>query len=191
VIGLLRHGQTDWNIDFRLQGITDIPLNDTGISQAITAGKVLDANDWDVLLTSPLSRAHDTAQIVAREAGFERFIVEPMLLERSFGEAEGMLHSEWREKYGEGKLVPGGETLEQLALRSWALLDRLATEYRGKRVLTVSHGALIRKLINLVSKGELPREGDRFSNASLSTLVFDEYGWSIAKYDPASLQLKP
>lgn len=191
VIGLLRHGQTDWNIDFRLQGITDIPLNATGISQAELAGKAIDANDWDVLIASPLSRARDTAEIIAREAGFDRVLIEPLLLERSFGEAEGGSFAEWKEKYADGQPIPGGESLEQLALRCWKLLETIVNEHQGKRVLAVSHGALIRKVIKLVSRGELPREGDRFGNASLSTIAHDRFGWGMVKYDPKTLTLKP
>ena len=68
-LGLLRHGQTDWNVDFRLQGVTDIPLNETGLAQARAAAAVLRSGDWDVLLTSPLVRASKTAQIVAESFG--------------------------------------------------------------------------------------------------------------------------
>ena len=91
VVGILRHGQTDWNIDFRLQGVTDIPLNETGIAQARDAAAVIDPADWDLILTSPLSRARDTAQIVAEVNGLGDALVETLLLERSFGEAEGCL----------------------------------------------------------------------------------------------------
>ena len=74
VIGLLRHGQTNWNIDFRLQGVTDIPLNETGIEQARIAGEVLaqaatTGDAWDLILSSPLSRARDTAEMVGQAIG--------------------------------------------------------------------------------------------------------------------------
>jgi broad specificity phosphatase PhoE len=94
-LGLLRHGQTDWNIDLRLQGSSDIPLNETGIKQAQLAADYLLDSHWDLVLASPLSRAHDTAKIVASALGLEIVII-PELIERSFGVAEGMSHSEWR-----------------------------------------------------------------------------------------------
>jgi broad specificity phosphatase PhoE len=59
--------------------------------------------------------------------------------------------------------------------------------YNGKTVLAVSHGALIRKLIDIVSGGEFPREGERFGNASLTTIVHDGVGWKILDYNPATL----
>jgi uncharacterized phosphatase len=187
VIGLLRHGQTNWNIDFRLQGVADIPLNATGIAQAEAAGKLIDGNEWDVLLTSPLSRARDTADIVAAAAGFDIIHVEPLLLERSFGEAEGLLYEEWRAKYQDTNLVPGAESLTELRERAIKLLDKLAATYSGQRVLTVSHGALIRKLLRIVSNNELPREGERLGNTSLSILVHSNGIWSVASYAPQTL----
>lgn len=187
VIGLLRHGQTDWNIDFRLQGVTDIPLNETGVGQARLAAEVIVSEDWDLILTSPLSRAKDTAEIVASAHGFTQFQVEPLLLERSFGEAEGLRHEEWREKYTDTNTVPGGESLAELEIRSWKLLEHLLQNFGGQRVLAVSHGALIRKLLTLVSQGEFPREGERLGNASLSIFEHDQGGWRVSKYEPRTL----
>jgi broad specificity phosphatase PhoE len=188
IVGLLRHGQTDWNIDFRLQGITDIPLNETGLTQAREAASVLAGTSWDVVLSSPLSRAFDTAKIVSAELGIQDVAIEPLLLERSFGEAEGLRHEEWKEKYPDPNLVPGGESLVELRARSWQLLDALAERYQGQRVLTVSHGALIRKLVKLVSNGEFPRDGERFGNASMSTFKHNGVDWLIENYDPRTLK---
>lgn len=187
VVGILRHGQTDWNIDFRLQGVTDIPLNETGIAQARDAAAVIDPADWDLILTSPLSRARDTAQIVAEVNGLGDALVETLLLERSFGEAEGLGHEEWKAKYADTNVVPGGESLSELETRANQLLDKLAIEHAGKRVLAVSHGALIRKLLRIVSAGEFPRDGERLGNASMSIFVHDGTAWSIERYEPRTL----
>ena len=195
VIGLLRHGQTNWNIDFRLQGVTDIPLNETGIEQAKVAGKALAeaaaaGQTWDLILTSPLSRARDTAVIVSESIGVSRLDVEELLLERSFGEAEGLSHEEWKATYNDTNHVPGGETVEALEARAWILLQRLLDHHSGKRVLTVSHGALIRTLLRLVSQGEFPREGERLGNACLSIFEHtDETGWLVSSYEPKTLKL--
>jgi broad specificity phosphatase PhoE len=187
VLGLLRHGQTDWNIDFRLQGVTDIPLNETGIAQAQDAAVAINQADWDVVLTSPLSRAVDTAQIVVRENNFPALIVEELLLERSFGEAEGLSHDEWRARYADTNTVPGGESLHELQLRSEKLLAHLAEKYAGNRVLAVTHGALIRKLLRIVSNNEFPRDGERLGNACLSIFVHEDGAWRVEKYDPRTL----
>lgn len=187
VVGILRHGQTDWNIDFRLQGVTDIPLNETGIAQARDAAAVIEPTDWDLVLTSPLSRARDTAQIVAEVNGLGEALIETLLLERSFGEAEGLGHEEWKAKYADTNLVPGGESLAELESRAKLLLDKLATDHTGKRILAVSHGALIRKLLRIVSSGKFPRDGERLGNASLSIFVHDGSSWSIQRYEPRTL----
>lgn len=186
IVGLLRHGQTDWNIDFRLQGITDIPLNQTGIAQARRAAQVINEGDWHFVASSPLSRAYDTAKIIADSISISEVIIEPLLLERSFGEAEGLTHAEWKERYPDG-LPPGGESLDELRLRGGLLLEQLLNQYRGTRVLTVSHGAMIRKLVKIVSRGELPLAGQRFENTSLTTIRHSELGWQILEYNPKSL----
>jgi uncharacterized phosphatase len=187
VLGLLRHGQTDWNIDFRLQGITDIPLNETGLSQARVAATMLGRGSWDAIVSSPLSRALATAEIVSETNELGPVAIEPLLLERSFGEAEGMRHEEWKLAFPDQNLVPGCETLEHLSARAWQLLDRLAVDYAGQRVLAVSHGALIRKLLKLVSNGEFPREGERLGNACLSVFEHSADGWKVLSYEPRTL----
>ena len=185
-VGLLRHGQTNWNIDFRLQGVTDIPLNETGIAQASAAAKKLDPRDWNFVASSPLSRALDTARIVADGIGISEVEIVPLFLERSFGEAEGLTHSEWKEQFPNG-VPPSGETLDELRERAVLLLAALLDKYRGTKVLAVSHGAMIRKLVRIVSKGELPAAGERFENTSLTVLKHDHQGWQIANYEPRSL----
>lgn len=187
IIGLLRHGQTDWNIDFRLQGVTDIPLNETGITQSRDAAQVIDAKDWDLVISSPLSRAKDTAKIVAEENDLGKVSIEELLLERSFGEAEGLSHEEWRAKYADSNSVPGGESLADLEHRANRLLQTLATKYAGKRVLAVSHGALIRVLLRIVSQGEFPRDGERLGNACLSIFVHEQGAWRVQTYEPRTL----
>ena len=186
ILGLLRHGQTDWNIDLRLQGSTDIPLNDTGRTQARLAASSLNLEDWDVILASPLSRAKDTADIVALELGMNVVIV-PELIERSFGVAEGLDHASWRKLYESHVVIEGLESLEDLRTRTVQLLDLIANEYSGKRVLAVSHGAFIRKVLNIVTNGELPREGERLSNASLNRFMHADGTWTITEYRPESL----
>jgi len=186
ILGLLRHGQTDWNIDLRLQGSTDIPLNETGRNQARLAASVLNREDWDVIIASPLSRAKDTADIVALELGMN-VVVVPELIERSFGVAEGLDHASWRKLYESHQHIEGLESLEDLRTRTVQLLDLIANEYSGQRVLAVSHGAFIRKVLTIVTNSELPREGERLSNASLNKFAHADGLWTITDYRPESL----
>ena len=180
--GLFRHGQTDWNINFLLQGVTDIPMNETGLEQVKLAAQAIEASDWDVVLTSPLTRAKETAAIIAAHVGFEQIIENELLIERSFGEAEGLSHEQWRAKYANLDEIPGGESRTQLAARSQQLLDLVASEFKGKRVLAVSHGALIRGLLSIASNNELPRDGERLGNASLNIISHYESSWKVASY---------
>jgi uncharacterized phosphatase len=187
VIGLLRHGQTDWNIDMRLQGISDIPLNETGHNQARLAAEILSKAKWDRVITSPLSRARVTARYVADALGLAEISVHELLLERSFGEAEGSSYEDWKDRLQAGIHAEGAESVDELEERVQTLLDELEKSYSGLSVLAVSHGALIRKLIGMVSNGELPREGERFGNASLTTIIHDGKSWKILDYNPVTL----
>lgn len=181
-LGLLRHGQTDWNINFLLQGVTDIPMNQTGIEQVKLAAQAIRAEDWDVVLTSPLSRARQTAEIIASQHGYTEIIEQELLIERSFGEAEGLSHEQWRAKYSNLDVIPGGESRTQLAERSMLLLETISQELAGKRVLAISHGALIRALIAIASNNELPRAGERLGNASLNVVKHIDNSWQVVNY---------
>ncbi|UUL76650.1 histidine phosphatase family protein [Pseudarthrobacter sp. Fe7] len=141
---LVRHGQTDWNAERRLQGATDIPLNDVGRGQARDAVDVLKPYEWDAVVSSPLSRAAETADLIAEGLGLTVSRRVPELTERSFGPAEGMQAGPELEALR----VPGGfkgaESEDEAADRGLAALEALAEEYRGQRLLVVTHGTLLR-----------------------------------------------
>ncbi len=183
ILGLLRHGQTDWNIDGRLQGTSDIPLNETGRDQAREACLKLNASDWDLVISSPLSRAQETARLVMQGHGLGELNVEPLLMERAFGEAEGWTYHQWRERHTPHIALRGEETLEALEERASKLLVEVAAKYRGKRVLAVSHGALIRKVLRLVSDKQIPADGERIGNTALSLLEHTANGWAVKSFD--------
>ncbi|UKA71520.1 histidine phosphatase family protein [Arthrobacter sp. FW306-06-A] len=141
---LVRHGQTDWNAERRLQGATDIPLNDVGRGQAREAVAVLAPYEWDAIVSSPLSRAAETADLIAEGLGLTVSRRVPELTERSFGPAEGMQAGPELEALR----VPGGfkgaESEDEAADRGIAALEALADEFRGQRLLVVTHGTLLR-----------------------------------------------
>jgi broad specificity phosphatase PhoE len=168
-LGLLRHGQTDWNIDLRLQGTTDIAMNQIGIEQIQIASKHLD-HGWDVILSSPLGRARESAEIVAAQIGISEIAIEPLLLERAFGIGEGLTYAEWGEKFSKLDDIPGAESKASVEKRARDLLAHIESNYSGSRVLAVSHGALIRFVLSEVSKGTIPPAGERLQNASLHLL---------------------
>ncbi|MEW1810913.1 histidine phosphatase family protein [Pseudarthrobacter phenanthrenivorans] len=141
---LVRHGQTDWNAERRLQGSTDIPLNDVGRGQARAAVGILAPYEWDAIVSSPLSRAAETADLIAEGLGLTVARRVPELTERSFGPAEGMQAGPELEALR----VPGGfkgaESEDEAADRGIAALEALAEEFRGRRLLVVTHGTLLR-----------------------------------------------
>jgi broad specificity phosphatase PhoE len=185
VLGMFRHGQTEWNINLRLQGTADTHLNQSGIDQVEMATAVI--GEWDLLLTSPLSRARQSAEIISKVIGLEP-VVSERLLERSFGIGEGMTYEQWHQRYSKLDQIPGAESEFSVFRRSQKLLDEIQTEHSGKRVLVVTHGALIRFVLNLVTDNEFPPKGERLMNASLHTFRFSE-SWKLDRWSPESIGL--
>ena len=137
----MRHGETEWNRIGRVQGLSDIPLNETGREQARHAGRRLAAEHCDAVATSPLSRAADTAAIVAAEIGLPEPEVVPALVERNYGEAEGLTGAEIDARFG--GVVQARESREQVVDRVRPALLALAERHPDGRVLVVSHGGVI------------------------------------------------
>ena len=127
---LVRHGETDWNLAGRIQGSTDIPLNDTGRRQAREVAADLRSRlDGPVaIVASDLSRARETAEIIAAELGLDAPHLYPQLREHAYGEAEGMTVAEFAQRHSRERLheVPGAETLTQLRGRAVSAIRRVA-----------------------------------------------------------------
>jgi probable phosphoglycerate mutase len=153
---LIRHGQTDWNAQRRLQGSTDIPLNDVGRDQARGAVANLAGHRWDAVVSSPLSRAAETADLIAAGLGLAvaRRVAE--LTERSFGPAEGMQDGPGLDALRTPGGFRGAEGEDEAAARGLAALEALAEEFRGGRVLVVTHGSLLRVSLSRAVGRTLP-----------------------------------
>jgi uncharacterized phosphatase len=147
---LVRHGETDWNAQRRIQGRTDIPLNDTGRAQAMTTGLLLARRDWDGIYSSPLSRAYETATIIAAETGLDHVTSIAELAERNYGDAEGLNYQEIEEQFPGDTVVPGRESHKSVGERAVAVLMDLARRHQGESLIVVSHGGLIRSVLNVV-----------------------------------------
>lgn len=163
---LVRHGQTDWNLAGRVQGSTDIPLNDVGRRQAHEAGRRLSASHWDLIVTSPLSRAHETARIIAEEIGAGEPLVIGALRERSFGTAEGLTGPELDERRARGESVEGRERRHAVVDRVRPALEDLAAEHPDAAILVVTHGGVIGSLVRAATAYEWPIAGQLIENAS-------------------------
>ena len=186
LLGLFRHGQTDWNIDLRLQGTAEVPMNETGIAQVERAATLLNDHDWDVILSSPLGRAKHSAEIIQGVLGHKQIIIEDLLLERAFGIGEGLDYKSWQEQFAHLDEIPGAESATSVAQRASKLLEFVEREYQGARVLAVSHGALIRFVLNEVTDGTIPPKGERLQNASLHVLRH-QGGWQLDAWAPLPL----
>jgi len=152
-IYLLRHGQTDWNIEGRFQGRMDIPLNAQGVCQIEKAMEVFAGMQpkVDVILTSPLVRAKKSAEIAAGKLGYvsEDIISEPLFIERSFGEAEGQITAQmWNEDVI--SQFAGAELQDQICDRADLALQKVAERYSGKNVLVAAHGAILKAVLAAV-----------------------------------------
>lgn len=166
-ISLVRHGQTDWNLTRRIQGSSDIPLNDNGRAQARVTGEILRRRHWNAIYTSPLARARETAEIIASEMGLEPPTPVAGLEERNYGEAEGLTGEEILDRYPDGTAIPGQESREAVVERALPALVALAERHPDEDIVVVSHGAVISSLVRKLSDHTLPPPGEVIANGSI------------------------
>ncbi|MDF2722840.1 MAG: phosphoglycerate kinase [Paenibacillus sp.] len=140
-IGIVRHGITDWNGEKRLQGHTDIPLNEAGRRQAELVGKRMSGETWDVVYSSDLSRANETARIAVERHGLV-ITKDVRLRETYFGEIERTTEAERLDRWGRDwkNLDLGQESRDLVAQRGVQALTDFADRHPGKRILVFSHG---------------------------------------------------
>jgi broad specificity phosphatase PhoE len=180
---LVRHGQTDWNVQEIFRGRADIDLNATGRKQAELLAQYLKDIKFEAILTSPLERALKTAQIIA--TGHYRTPVEPVmdLIDIDFGDWQSMSHADVKEKYPElyarwmnepqRAKMPGGESLADVRKRALKVVYHAVTKYEGTVVL-VSH----RVVLKVVILGLLGLDNSHFRNIKL-----DACGVTIFNYE--------
>lgn len=186
---LVRHGETAWNMDRRIQGQLDLPLNKTGLQQAAAAAGRFRPGMIDVLYTSDLVRAVSTAEPIGRAAGV---LVQPDVRwrERHFGEFQGWRYQQIADEQpavferldarDPEQDLEGGESLNQLMARVRAGLDELVLRHPGQRVVIVSHGGVL-DCIYRVATG-LPLSAPRafpVYNASLNHLLWSKSRWQV------------
>ena len=155
-IYLVRHGQTAWNKEEVFRGRTDIPLNETGLKEAAMAADYFVPLQLDAIYSSPLARAWQTAQEIAKHHTLQ---VQPLagLIDMSFGSWEGRPLKEVRENDRERYRLwaeephrvefPGGETLEQVRVRAMAALESVIEKHPEKTVILVSHRVINKVLL--------------------------------------------
>jgi broad specificity phosphatase PhoE len=176
---LVRHGETIWNAEQRLQGQTDIPLSDVGRRQAHQLAARLAGETIDAVVSSDLQRAMDTAVIIAEP---HRLTVraDPRLRQSHRGKWEGLTYAEIERLYPgsfHDTTPPEGESLESVHARVRSWLDDVRRDHADQTVLAVSHGHILRVVIALALEID-PVEAWRFEtgNAALTEIRFDDAG---------------
>ena len=179
---VVRHGETAWNVDTRIQGHLDIPLNATGLWQARQLGDALAGEAISAIYTSDLLRARKTAQAVADATG-AALIDEPGLRERAFGSFQGRTFAEVETEHPEQALrwrqrdpdyaPDGGESLRVLRERVVDTTHRLAARHPGELVLLVTHGGVLDVLYRAATRQDIqaPRTW-QLGNAAINRLLW-------------------
>lgn len=196
---LIRHGETDWNAERRIQGHRDLPLNAVGLAQAEALARGLADLRADAIFSSDLLRARQTAQPLADALGLE-LQLDPDLRERNFGCCEGRTIDEVMtgdaivarglSSRQPDFVLPGGESLLQHQARIEACLARLVARHAGQIIAVVSHGGVL-DLVYRRARGvpiERPRDFS-LPNASINWLTIGSEGWQLDSWgETAHLQ---
>lgn len=186
---LIRHGETLWNRERRMQGQTDTLLSDAGRAQAAALGRRYAGSKLTAIYSSDLARAWHTADAIARSTGRD-IIADRRLRERSFGVFEGLTRSEMGTRYPEEHrrfesrdpdyLIPGGESAREFYARCLACLTEIAERHAGGEVVVVTHGLVLDSLYRAAHGMALdaPRTAPLL-NASVNSFSYEGRGWRM------------
>ena len=186
----IRHGETAWNVDSRIQGQLDIGLNDTGRWQAQRVGEALAEEPISAVYSSDLERAHQTAQSIAQVAG-KPVVRHAGLRERAFGMFEGRTFDEirhewpeharnWRSRVPEWRPPKGGESLVELRERVLHTLRELAERHPGEQIVVVAHGGVLDALYRIATGQDVnsPRTWE-LPNGAINRLLWTHEGFTL------------
>ncbi len=198
-IVVVRHGQTVWNRESRVQGYLDSALTDEGVAQARAIAQRLAGESFGALLSSDLGRAVHTAQLIAEQTG-HALRTDARLRERNYGALEGLTREELRkvdpeaaaahESRDPDHALSGGESQRAFVRRIAAAFDSLADEYAGKRIVVVSHGGVLAGFYRHVSGIDIAAPRSLvLPNASYNVFVREGGRWSAPVWgDTAHLE---
>jgi probable phosphoglycerate mutase len=198
---LVRHGETDWNRELRIQGgSSDTPLNEKGRQQAESLAFRLSQDKIQAIYSSPLKRALDTARTIARPHQLEVGI-EPSLREIEAGDLEGITVAELGKRFSElltldtknGALLkaPGGESLTEVQKRAWRTVQRLARKHPEGALVLVSHYFVILTIICSVLKLPLSQIGRlRLGTGSISVINLDDQAVRLELFNDTGSLMK-
>lgn len=187
----IRHGETAWNVDTRIQGQLDIGLNDKGRWQAQQAARALAQEQMDAIYASDLMRAHDTALAIAAQAlGSPVVQKHKGLRERAFGKFEGQTYAEIEAQWPDESRLwrtrdphfapPGGESPVQVMERVAHTVTEIAANHLGQQIVLVAHGGVMDMLYRLATGQSVsaPRTWD-LRNAAINRLLWTPEGMTL------------
>jgi uncharacterized phosphatase len=180
---LVRHGETDWNRARRIQGATDIPLNDLGRRQAAEAGDLLARRRVDRVVASPLSRAAETGSIIAARLGLPAPELVAAVAERRYGDAEGLTGTEVERRFPAGTPVPGREGRRELLARVLPALAEIGRSVDDGLVVVATHGAVIRAVVTHVAGDDALHLGVPIRNGSIHSFEVRDDALVLQEFD--------
>jgi probable phosphoglycerate mutase len=189
---LVRHGETAWNREGRIQGHLDSPLNAQGLAQATALAERLCMESFEVLISSDLGRARSTAELIAQRTGHS-VVLDPRLRERHYGIFQGLTHDEAKsihpevyaryEQESASDAIPGGESAEACFGRNLDCLREIAASHRRRQTVVVTHGGVLEGLYRHVMR--LSYERSRvftLVNASLNWFTYEYGEWRLDRW---------
>ena len=199
-IVLIRHGETVWNSERRMQGQRNSSLSELGRAQARALARRMQNEPFDFLYSSDLDRAVETARAIAAATGHE-IRIDSRLRERCFGIFEGLTRDEMKERHPEeytrfrerdpDYCMPGGESARAFHERCMGVLHDIVGRHTGRRIVVVAHGLLLVALYRAAHALELtePRTQLELINASLNVFGYADARWRMLSWaDQAHLQ---
>jgi len=191
ILFLIRHGETEWNLARRIQGHSDIQLNELGNEQAKRLAAWYQNHHIDAIYSSDLSRAHHTALPLASLKGLEVQRLSA-LRERCYGDWEGLTYEEIRERFRDvdpEQSIYGIEPFVKMQQRADTVLTDIAARHLGQTVAVVSHGGFINSFLHWITEGKQGTGISRIDNTGVSLLRFAHERWEVLKVnDTAHLQ---
>jgi len=195
-ICFIRHGETDWNVEKRIQGQIDIPLNETGRAQALAMAFSAAHHNFDAIYSSDLMRARNTANMLAARRGLDVKILPP-LRERHFGIFQGLTAAEGKVSQPEAHArylardpdydFETGESMASLAKRVEAAVQEMTQHHAGHTIAAVTHGGVLDILYRKATGKPLHKPRDfNIPNCALNWFHFDGHGsdgWHLEAWD--------
>ncbi|MGE5703109.1 MAG: histidine phosphatase family protein [Clostridia bacterium] len=181
VLYLIRHGETDWNRERRIQGHSDVHLNASGKEQAEKLAGFLGRERFHKIYSSDLKRAYDTAYLLSQATG-SQLEASLRLRERSYGELEGLSYEEVRarmEAVGDREEALGIESAAEISQRAYDALSELVQHHPGETIAVISHGGFINSFLHRISAGTIGTGITRLDNTSITQLTYESERWEI------------